>query len=237
MYIYPAIDLYEGKAVRLFKGDYAQMTVYSEDPAQVANAFAAAGAKHIHLVDLEGAKKGVPANLATIRSIIESADLFVEVGGGIRSMEIIESYLSIGVDRVILGTAAVTDPTFLEEALAKYGEKIAVGVDLKDGFVAIKGWTETSALTAHDFFAKMEKLGVKTIICTDIFRDGAMKGTNRELYQELSEKYTIDLIASGGVSSLEDVEALAAMKLHGAIIGKAYYIGAIDLKTAIEVAL
>lgn len=237
MYIYPAIDLYEGKAVRLFKGDYAQMTVYSENPTQVAKAFAAAGSQHIHLVDLEGAKKGVPANLATIRSIIESADLFVEVGGGIRSMEIIESYLSIGVDRVILGTAAVTDPAFLEEAIAKYGEKIAVGVDLKDGFVAIKGWTETSALTAHDFFVKMEKLGVKTIICTDISRDGAMKGTNRELYQQLSEKYAIDLIASGGVSSLEDVEALAAMKLHGAIIGKAYYIGAIDLKTAIEVAL
>lgn len=237
MYIYPAIDLYEGKAVRLYKGDYAQMTVYSEDPAQVAKAFAAAGSKHIHLVDLEGAKKGVPANLATIRKIIGAAELFVEVGGGIRNMEAIESYLSIGVDRVILGTAAVTDPAFLEAALAQYGEKIAVGVDLKDGFVAIKGWTETSALTAHEFFAKMEKLGVKTIICTDISRDGAMKGTNRELYRELSEKYAIDLIASGGVSSLEDVKALAAMDLHGAIIGKAYYIGAIDLKTAIEVAL
>ena len=237
MYIYPAIDLYEGKAVRLYKGDYAQMTVYSEHPAEVAKAFAVAGSRHIHLVDLEGAKKGEPANLATIRSIIEAADLFVEVGGGVRNMETIESYLSIGVDRVILGTAAVTDPAFLEEALAKYGEKIAVGVDIKDGYVAIKGWTETSELTADTFFAKMEELGVKTIICTDISRDGAMKGTNRELYQELSEKYAIDLIASGGVSSIEDVEALAAMNLHGAIIGKAYYIGAIDLKTAIEVAL
>ena len=237
MYIYPAIDLYEGKAVRLFKGDYAQMTVYSENPAEVAKAFAAAGSRHIHLVDLEGAKKGAPANLTTIRSIIKKTDLFVEVGGGIRTMETIESYLSIGVNRVILGTAAVTDPAFLEEALARYGEKIAVGVDLKDGYVAIKGWTEKSELTADDFFAKMQTLGVKTIICTDISRDGAMKGTNRALYQELSEKYAIDLIASGGVSSLEDVEALAAMNLHGAIIGKAYYIGAIDLKTAIEVAL
>lgn len=237
MYIYPAIDLYGGKAVRLYKGDYAQMTVYSEDPAQVAKAFAAAGAKHIHLVDLEGAKKGEPANLAAIRSIIEAADLFVEVGGGIRNMQTIQQYLAIGVDRVILGTAAVTDPAFLEEALAKYGEKIAVGVDLKDGFVAIKGWTETSELTAHDFFGKMETLGVKTIICTDISRDGAMKGTNRELYKELSEKYAIDLIASGGVSTLEDVKALAAMDLHGAIIGKAYYIGAIDLKEAVEVAV
>ena len=237
MFIYPAIDLYAGKAVRLFKGDYAQMTVYSENPAEVAKAFAAAGSKHIHLVDLEGAKKGAPANLATIRAIIEAADLFVEVGGGIRSMETIESYLSIGVDRVILGTAAVTDPAFLEAALAKYGEKIAVGVDLKDGYVAIKGWTEKSELTADDFFAKMQNLGVKTVICTDISRDGAMKGTNRELYKTLSEKYAIDLIASGGVSSLEDVAALKEMNLHGAIIGKAWYIGAIDLKEAIEVAL
>ena len=237
MFIYPAIDLYEGKAVRLFKGDYAQMTVYSENPAEVAKAFAEAGSKHIHLVDLEGAKKGSPANLDTIRKIIENTDLFVEVGGGIRSLETIESYLSIGVDRVILGTAAVTDPDFLEEALKQYGEKIAVGVDLKDGFVAIKGWTEKTALTADAFFEKMQSLGVRTVICTDISRDGAMKGTNRELYRELSQKYSIDLIASGGVSTLEDVRALAAMKLHGAIIGKAYYIGAIDLKEAIEVAL
>ena len=237
MFIYPAIDLYESKAVRLYKGDYAQMTVYSDCPAEVAKAFAAAGAKHIHLVDLEGAKKGEPANLETIRSIMEAADLFEEVGGGIRDMKTVEQYLSIGVDRVILGTAAVTNPEFLEEAIATYGERIAVGVDLKDGYVAIKGWTEKSELTADDFFAKMEKLGVKTIICTDISRDGAMKGTNRELYQQLSQKYSIDLIASGGVSTLEDVKALAAMELHGAIIGKAYYIGAIDLKTAVEVAL
>lgn len=237
MYIYPAIDLYDGKAVRLYKGDYAQMTVYSENPAEVAKDFAAAGASHIHLVDLEGAKKGSPANLETISKIIEAANLFVEVGGGIRSLETVEQYLAIGVDRVILGTAAVTDPEFLEAALARYGEKIAVGVDLKDGYVAIKGWTETSGLTAEAFFAKMETLGVKTVICTDISRDGAMKGTNRELYRELSGKFAIDLIASGGVSTLEDVQALAEMNLHGAIIGKAYYIGAIDLKTAIEVAL
>ena len=237
MYIYPAIDLYDGKAVRLYKGDYAQMTIYSDNPAEVAKAFAAAGSRHIHLVDLEGAKKGEPANLDAIRSIIAAADLFVEVGGGIRNMQTIEKYLSIGVNRVILGTAAVTDPEFLKEALEVYGEKIAVGVDLKDGFVAIKGWTETSALTAEAFFAQMEQLGVRTIICTDISRDGAMKGTNRELYRQLSGKYAIDLIASGGVSTLEDVKALAEMNLHGAIIGKAYYIGAIDLKTAIEVAL
>ena len=220
MFLYPAIDLVQGKAVRLFKGDYAQMTVYNDNPVSVAKDFQAAGSKHIHLVDLEGAKSGVPENLNTIKSILAETDLFVEVGGGIRNMETVETYLSAGVNRVILGTAAVTDPAFLEAALKKYGEKIAVGVDLKDGFVAIKGWTETSELTADAFFSRMERLGVKTVICTDISRDGAMKGTNRELYKELSQKYAIDLIASGGVSSLEDVRALAAMNLHGAIIGK-----------------
>ena len=237
MFIYPAIDLVGGRAVRLYKGDYAQMTVYSEDPAAVARDFQAAGAKHIHLVDLEGAKSGVPENLPTIRQILAETDLFVEVGGGIRNMETVEAYLSAGVDRVILGTAAVTDPAFLAAALEQYGERIAVGVDLKDGYVAIRGWTETSELTAGAFFEKMEKMGVKTVICTDISRDGAMKGTNRELYRQLSARYSISLIASGGVSTLEDVRALAEMGLHGAIIGKAYYIGAIDLKTAIEVAL
>ena len=236
MYIYPAIDLYGGKAVRLFKGDYAQMTVYSDDPVSVAKDFAAAGASHIHLVDLEGAKIGKPANLDTIRAIVETTGLFAEVGGGIRDMETVDSYLSIGVGRVILGTAAVKDPDFLNAALQKYGEKIAVGVDLKDGFVAIKGWTEMSDLKAEEFFGQMQALGVKTIICTDISRDGAMKGTNRELYRSLSNKFDIDLIASGGVSSMEDVTALAEMKLHGAIIGKAYYIGAIDLKQAVEAA-
>ena len=237
MYLYPAIDLVQGKAVRLFKGDYARMTVYSDDPVSVARDFQAAGAKHIHLVDLEGAKSGIPENLSTIQKIISGTDLFVEVGGGIRNMQTVDTYLSAGVDRVILGTAAVTDPAFLAEALEKYGEKIAVGVDLKDGFVAIKGWTETSELTADEFFSRMEKLGVQTVICTDISRDGAMKGTNRELYRKLSEKYSIALIASGGVSTLDDVQALAAMNLHGAIIGKAYYIGAIDLREAIEVAV
>ena len=237
MVIYPAIDLYGGKAVRLYKGDYAQMTVYSDHPEEVAKAFAAAGATRIHLVDLEGAKKGKPANLEVIRKILLQTHLFAEVGGGIRNMETIGEYLSIGVDRVILGTAAVTDPEFLEAALEKYGERIAVGVDIQDGFVAIKGWTEKSEVTADAFFEKMQRMGVRTVICTDISRDGAMKGTNRQLYRELSRKYTIDLIASGGVSTLEDVKALAEMDLHGAIIGKAYYIGAIDLKEAIEVSV
>lgn len=235
MYLYPAIDLYDGKAVRLFKGDYGQMTVYSEDPLAVALDFQAAGAEKIHLVDLEGAKLGRPANLETIEKIVKTTGLFAEVGGGIRSMETVEAYLGIGVSRVILGTAAVETPDFLKEALEKYGEKIAVGVDLKDGCAAVRGWTETSGLRAEKFFRQMEDLGVKTVICTDISRDGAMKGTNRALYRELSSRFRPDLIASGGVSTLEDVRALAAMGLHGAIIGKAYYIGAIDLKTAIEV--
>ena len=235
MKLYPAIDLYEGKAVRLFKGEYQQMTVYNENPLEVAMDFRNAGAECIHLVDLEGAKFGTTSNLPVIEKIVKATDLFVEVGGGIRTMETVEAYLSLGVGRVILGTAAVTDRAFLEAALAKYGEKIAVGVDLKDGYVAIKGWTEKSQWTADAFFRDLEALGVSTVICTDISRDGAMQGTNRQLYKELSEKYHIQLIASGGVSSIEDVKALGAMDLHGAIIGKAYYTGTIDLTEALEV--
>ena len=235
MKLYPAIDLYGGKAVRLFKGDYQQMTVYNDNPLEVALDFQNAGAQCIHLVDLEGAKFGTTSNLPVIDSIVKATNLFVEVGGGIRTMDTVDAYLSLGVDRVILGTAAVTDRPFLEAALRKHGEKIAVGVDLKDGFVAIKGWTEKSQWTADAFFADLERLGVATVICTDISRDGAMQGTNRGLYAELSQKYRIQLIASGGVSSIADVKALGEMDLHGAIIGKAYYTGAIDLKEALEV--
>ena len=235
MELYPAIDLFEGKAVRLLKGAYDNMTVYSEDPVSVALEFQKAGAKCLHLVDLEGAKFGTTSNLGVISRILEATDLFVEVGGGIRTLETVETYLNLGVDRVILGTAAVTDRAFLEAALDKWGEKVAVGVDLKDGFVAIKGWTETSRWTAEAFFADLEALGVATVICTDISRDGAMQGTNRQLYRELSRKYRMGLIASGGVSSLEDVTALKEMGLRGAIVGKAYYTGAIDLKQALEV--
>ena len=236
MVIYPAIDLYGGKAVRLFKGDYAQMTVYNENPVAVALDFKAAGATHIHLVDLEGAKSGTTPNLATVCAIKEATGLFCEIGGGVRSMAVVKAYLEAGIDRVILGTAAVTDEAFLKAAVAAYGEKIAVGIDIRDGYVAIKGWTEQSREKAMDFCAKMEKLGVKTVICTDISRDGAMMGTNRDLYRQLSEQFDLDIIASGGVSTLADVQALTAMDIHGAIIGKAYYTGAIDLKEAIEVA-
>lgn len=236
MLIYPAIDLYSGKAVRLYKGDYARMTVYNDNPVEVARDFLRCGAKTIHLVDLEGAKSGTTPNFETVSAIKAETGAFCEIGGGIRSMETIDRYLSAGIDRVILGTAAVTEPGFVEEAVAKYGEKIAVGIDIKDGFVAIKGWTEKSEENAFDFCEKMQKIGVKTLICTDISKDGAMQGTNHALYQELSEKFHMNIIASGGVSSIEDVVRLAKLDIHGAIVGKAYYTGAIDLKEAIEVA-
>ena len=236
MLIYPAIDLYQGKAVRLYKGDYAQMTVYSDDPSSIAEDFARCGATHMHIVDLEGAKSGTTPNYETILEIKRRGGLFCEVGGGIRSMETVDRYLSAGIDRVILGTAAVTEPGLVEEAVTKYGDKIAVGIDLRDGFVAIKGWTEQSDLTAFAFCEKLQAIGVKTLICTDISRDGAMKGTNHDLYRELMEKFRMQIIASGGVSSLEDVQRLAEANTYGAIIGKAYYTGAIDLRRAIEVA-
>lgn len=236
MIIFPAIDLYEGKAVRLYKGNYAEMTVYSEDPVSVAQEFRKQGATHLHLVDLEGAKTGETPNLEVISSIVSNTDLFTEVGGGIRSMETIEKYLSHGVNRVILGTAAVTNESFLQEAVQKYGKQIAVGVDIRDGYVAIKGWIEKSAYTFEDFCRKLQAMGVQTLICTDISRDGAMRGANLELYKKLSLEYRMDIIASGGVSSMDDVASLRNMNLYGAIIGKAYYTGAIDLRRTIEVA-
>lgn len=236
MILLPAIDLYEKKAVRLLEGDYRKMTVYSDDPLSVAHDFAAQGAEWIHMVDLEGAREGTTPNLEVVAGIVRNTSLSVEVGGGIRSMEVAGRYLEAGVARVILGTAAVTDEDFLREALRCYEERIAVGVDLKDGYVAIKGWLETSAYTAEEFLGKMQKMGVRTVICTDISRDGAMRGTNLALYADLSRRYSLQLIASGGVSSLSDVRALAGMGLYGAIVGKAYYTGAISLREAIGVA-
>ncbi len=235
MKIFPAIDLYEKKAVRLFKGRYDEMTVYSDDPLSVARDFVTAGAEFIHLVDLEGARDGNTPNIDVVEQIAKNTDLFVEIGGGIRSMEVLDRYFSIGVNRAILGTSAVLDEEFLKTAIKKYGEKIAVGADVADGYIAIKGWVEKSAFTLDEFFSKMQSLGVRTIICTDISKDGAMKGTNLSLYKELSEKYSLDIIASGGVSSIEDVIALREMNMYGAIIGRAYYTHAIDLKCAIEV--
>ncbi len=233
MLIFPAIDLYGGKAVRLYKGDYEQMTVYSDDPLSVARDFEAKGAKWVHLVDLEGAKFGTTPNIDVVASIAKETSLFCEIGGGIRNMETVEKYFAAGVDRVILGTAAVTDESFLKDAVAKFGEKIAVGVDIKDGMVAIKGWIEKSEIEAFDFCKKMQNIGVKTIICTDISKDGAMKGANHALYRQLSEKFDMQIVASGGVSSMEDVEKLAVLDIYGAIMGKAYYTGTIVLEEAI----
>ncbi len=233
MKIFPAIDIYGGKAVRLFKGDYNQMTVYSENPVEIALDFKSQGAKCMHLVDLEGAKTGETPNIDTIKKLVDAFGGFVEVGGGIRSMQVVDRYIDLGVNRVILGTAAVTDREFLISALKKHGEKIAVGVDIKDGLVAIKGWTEKSDINALDFVKDLQSLGVKTIICTDISKDGAMQGTNHELYKKLSEKLSIDVVASGGVSSLDDVKKLARINIYGAIIGKAYYTGAISIRDAI----
>ena len=236
MKIFPAIDLYNKKAVRLYKGDYTQMTVYSENPIDVAREFEKAGAEYIHMVDLEGAKSGTTPNLDVVKDIAKNTDLFVEIGGGIRSMETVKKYLDSGVGRVILGTSAVTDECFLTEAVKTYGEKIAVGADVKDGYIAIKGWIEKSEYSLEEVLSKMERIGVKTIICTDISKDGAMGGTNLELYKSLNEKYSLDIIASGGVSKIDDIVALKQMDMYAAIIGKAYYTGAIDLKEAIEVA-
>ncbi len=236
MFIFPAIDLYEKKAVRLLKGEYDKMTVYSENPVEIAWDFEKSGAKHIHIVDLEGAKTGDTPNISVIESIIKNTGLFTEVGGGIRSMEVVDKYISIGTDRVILGTAAVENEEFLKKAVEKYGDKIAVGVDIKDGFVAIKGWTEKSAYSCFDFCEKMKNIGVTTLICTDISKDGAMQGTNHALYRELCEKFDVQITASGGVSSIDDVKRLRELDIYGAIIGKAYYTGAISLSEAIEVA-
>ena len=236
MILLPAIDLYEKKAVRLYKGDYENMTVYSENPIEIARDFEACGCRYIHMVDLEGAKDGTTPNLSIVEQVAQETALFVEIGGGIRTMETVERYLNAGVSRVILGTAAVNDEAFLKAAVSKFGEKIAVGADVKDGYIAIKGWLEKSAITLDAFLQKMEAIGVKNIICTDISKDGAMRGTNLALYRQLSQKYKMDITASGGVSTLEDIRQLRQMDLYGAIIGKAYYTGAIDLREALEVA-
>lgn len=236
MLILPAIDLYDKKAVRLYKGDYEQMTVYSNNPIEIARKFEQCGATFIHMVDLEGAKSGTTPNIDEVRKVVEYTNLAVEIGGGIRDEETVKKYIDLGVTRVILGTAAVTDDEFLRRMVSKYKQAIAVGVDLKDGYVAIKGWTEKSQLTADEFFSHLSDIGVKTVICTDISKDGAMQGTNRQLYKELSQKYPMDIVASGGVSSIDDIRALKEMNLYGAILGKAYYVGAVDLKEAVEVA-
>lgn len=237
MLILPAIDLYEGKAVRLKRGEYDKITVYSDDPPALLKSFEQNGAAEVHVVDLEGARDGTTPNLALIRRMKRSTSLIMEVGGGIRSMDTVNAYLEdAGVDRVILGTAAVTDPVFLEKAVQRYGERIAVGADIKDGCVAIRGWTEKSDLDAFGFCRRMRDMGVKTLIVTDISRDGMLAGANLLLYEQLTAEFALNIIASGGVSSVSDIAALKGAKVYGAIIGKALYEGAVDLKELVEAA-
>ena len=235
MVILPAVDLIGGQAVRLYQGDYSQMTVFENDPVSVAGRFADAGARFIHIVDLDGARTGRSENFDVIRKMILSSGLKAEVGGGIRSFETMDRLLDAGAERVVLGTKAVTDPDFLQKALEKYGDRIAVGADLRDGKVAIRGWTEDSGESGEDFCRRMSETGLRTLICTDISRDGAMQGTNHQLYRRLLKVCKCDLIASGGVSSVDEVVSLKNEGLAGAILGKALYTGAIDLKQAIEV--
>ncbi|MBR4236618.1 MAG: 1-(5-phosphoribosyl)-5-[Clostridia bacterium] len=236
MLLFPAIDLYEGKAVRLYKGDYARMTVYSDRPEDVAEKFALSGVKCIHVVDLEGALNGGTPNFETVLKIKRASGLFCEIGGGIRSMQVIDKYLGSGIDRVILGTSAVKDESLLKVALAKYPDRIAVGIDIKDGKAAIHGWTEKSELDAFELAKRMADLGVRTLICTDISKDGALTGVNTGLYRKLSDTLSIDITASGGVKNTDDIKALSEIGLYGSIIGKAYYMGAVDLTEALEAA-
>ena len=235
MYLFPAIDLYEKQVVRLYKGDYAKMTVYSDDPLAFAKSFESAGAQFLHVVDLQGAKTGETPNFEVVRSIAQTTQLKIEIGGGVRSMDVIEKYLNAGVDKVILGTAAVNDPQFLKEAVKTYGGRIAVGVDSKDGKVAIHGWTKLSDQTCFGFCEQLAAIGVQTVICTDIAKDGAMQGTNRALYRELVQRFDMRIIASGGVSSSDDIKALRDIGVFGAILGKALYTGAVDIKTALAI--
>lgn len=234
MIILPAIDIIGGCAVRLEKGDYSKKTVYSQNPADVARGFAEKGAKYLHLVDLDGARSGRTDNFDTVKKIVSESGLFTELGGGIRSLDTVKKYFEAGISRVILGTAAVTDEDFLDRCLERYGDKIAVGVDIRDGFVAIHGWTELSEYTCERFFEKMQKKGVKNIICTDVSRDGMLGGANTELYRKLSQEYSIDITASGGVSTLSDINALLKMNMYGAILGKALYTGALELSDALR---
>lgn len=236
MELFPAIDLRGGRAVRLLRGDYDNMTVYSDAPEKTAQAFEAAGAKYLHVVDLDGAKNGGTPNFEVIRGIAGATSLSIEVGGGIRSFSAIERYLSIGVMRVILGTSAVTDPEFLKAAVSRFGGRIAVGVDMKNGIVATHGWTQLSGVSGFDFCRSMQDIGVKTVICTDISRDGAMQGIDERLYSRLCSEFSMDIIASGGVTAIEDIVKLSKTGVFGAVVGKAIYSGGIDLREAVNAA-
>ena len=233
MQIFPAIDLRGGQVVRLYQGDYDKETVYAADPCAVARDFLAAGAKYLHVVDLDGARDGTLANFETIAAIARQGGLYIEVGGGIRTEDRIRQYLDLGVGRCILGTIAVKDFAFTARMARTYGDRIAVGVDARDGYVAVSGWKELSAERGVDFCRRLRDAGVKTVIYTDISRDGAEAGTNLDLYRELSEIQGLDITASGGVSSIEELKELQRIGTRAAILGKALYTGRLDLKTVI----
>lgn len=234
MQIFPAIDLRGGQVVRLYQGDYAQETVYGTDPCAQARTFIEAGAAHLHVVDLDGARDGTPANFDSIAAIVKQGGLYIEVGGGIRTEARIAQYLDLGVGRCILGTAAVQDFNFTEKMAKKYGPQIAVGVDAKDGFVAVNGWEELTEVKGIDFCRRLRDIGVKTVIYTDISRDGAGQGTNLELYQELAEIEGLEIVASGGISSMQELQVLRRAGISAAILGKALYTGRLDLRTVIQ---
>lgn len=236
MKIFPAIDIKDAQVVRLKYGDYKQMSVYDISPMEAIESFAKDGAKCAHMVDLDGAKDGELSNYEVISKVMANSDLFIQVGGGIRQIESVEKYVKAGASRVILGTAAINDQDFLREAIANYGEKIAVGVDARDGKVAVAGWLETSDVDSMEFCTTLRDMGVKTIIYTDISRDGAMQGCNLDAYEKLSKIDGLDVVASGGISSLEEIAKLRDMHIYAAILGKALYTKAIDLKEALSVA-
>ena len=236
MRILPAIDLRFGKVVRLTRGDYDTTTVYADNPPEIARQFAETGCQDLHVVDLDGAKDGELSNYSAVRSIVEATSMLVEIGGGIRTMDRIEKYLTLGVGRCIIGTAAVNDPKFLKSAIGEYGDKIAVGVDAKDGLVAVSGWLEVTGINSLEFCTKLRDIGVKTVIYTDISKDGMLSGPNHEIYNNLSEIDGLDIIASGGVTTIDDVRRLSSSGIYGAIIGKALYTGKIRLEEALEVA-
>ena len=234
MQIFPAIDLSGGQVVRLYQGDYDKMTVYGQDPCAVARDFIAAGAKYLHVVDLDGARDGTLANFESIAAIAKQGGLYIEVGGGIRTEERIRQYLDLGVGRCILGTIAVKDFAFTARMAQTHGDKIAVGVDARDGYVAVNGWKELSREKGVDFCRRLRDAGVGAVIYTDISRYGAEKGTNLAVYRELAKIEGLAVTASGGVSSLEELRQLQAMGTQAAILGKALYTGRLDLKTVIE---
>lgn len=236
MQIFPATDILGGKVVRLTKGDYNQVKIYADSPAEMALEFMKDGATNLHMVDLDGAKDGAPVNFEAIREAAKIKDLFIEVGGGIRDMKRVEDYLSLGVKRVILGTAAIRNYPFVEEAVKEFGNAIAVGVDAKEGFVAVSGWQETTSVKSVEFCKKLRDTGVSTVIYTDISKDGMLSGTNLEVYGELSQIKGLDIVASGGITFVNEIEKLRDMNIYGAIVGKAVYEGRLSLKDALRAA-